>query len=134
MIIVVILFFVLSTIGAGLYLLSDPLSLSSLALIFWAVTPYTYLALLANTVARPAANVGVLLLTVLIGGSAVIGWVYSTLVEGSQGSLLYIYAPFYQWAAVIVASVPIVLLNRASPGVVTAERTREDTTQIRDPG
>ena len=100
------------TIAVGI-LSMDAFSLGAVGLLVLAVSPYLYGMVLTKLVSKRKAIVSVALLVsvVVIGGIALlIDAMY--IHTDPQSALVFVVIPVYQWALLLLATLPVYLLNK----------------------
>lgn len=100
------------TIAIGI-LNMDAFSLGALGLLLWAVSPYLYGTLLIKPVSKRKAVVTVVLVVsiIVIGGMMLlIDAMY--IHTDPQSALAFVVIPAYQWVLLLLATLPIYLLNK----------------------
>jgi len=92
---------------------SEPIAFAAVGFIVWAVSPYIYLAVMANLVSTNTAKSGVLSLSLLAGLFGIWFIVDAMFIHpDAQGGLIFIFVPFIQWAVIVLASIPIYFLGK----------------------
>ena len=105
-------FAALLTIAIGI-LNMDAFSLGAVGLLVWAVSPYLYGILVTKLVSKRKAIVTLVLVVSVI----VIGGVF-LLIDAMyihtdpQSALVFVVIPAYQWALLLLATLPVYLLNK----------------------
>jgi hypothetical protein len=111
---VLILVAAISAVVIGIKSTTVPITSSVLGLFAWAISPYFYLAFITKLASTPAAKAGVLLLSLLVGGFGAWLFIDAIFVHADpQGGLVFVVAPLWQWALLILASAPLYFLNKA---------------------
>ena len=109
---IVILSAALITVSLGFITMSTSLSLTALGFIAWAVSPYLYLAVLAKLVPRKLSIYATLILALLVAGFGISVIIDATFIHSdAQGGLIYIFVPLWQWAFLVIGTVPVYILN-----------------------
>ena len=104
--------FILFTIIFGIDLLYGSALIPAILFIAWATSPFFYLFLLNSTALTKTASILVLLLIIITGVSEIAGFAYWRFIKpGGNSPMLYMYAPFYQWALLLLATIPVFLFN-----------------------
>ena len=100
------------TIAVGI-LSMDTFSLGAVGLLVWAVSPYLYGMLLTKLVSKRKAVVAlVLVLSVIVIGGMVLLIDAMYIHTDPQSALAFVVIPVYQWALLLLATLPIYLLNK----------------------
>ena len=100
------------TMAVGILSL-DAFSLGAVGLLVWAVSPYLYGMLVTKLVSKRKAIVTLTLVlsVIVIGGvSLLIDAMY--IHTDPQSALVFVVIPLYQWALLLLATLPIYLLNK----------------------
>jgi len=103
----------LVTIALGLKATSSPPSLGALGFIVWALSPYAYMFTMAKLVDRKVATIVVIALVVLASAFGI--WVLVDVMfihPDAQGGLVFVAVPVWQWAFLLLATLPVYFLNR----------------------
>ena len=104
---------ILAIIAIGLKTTIAPLSFEAIGFIGWAITPYTYLAVMAYVVSGKTTSITVLILVLLTGGFGVWAFIDAMFIHtDAQGGLVYVVVPFWQWIFLLLASLPVYYLNK----------------------
>jgi hypothetical protein len=105
----------LSTALIGLATINSPVSGPAVGIVAWALSPYGYLAVLIRAVTRKSATIAALVLSLLTGGFGVWGLADAMFIHpDAQGGLVFISGPLWQWVGLLLATVPVLWLNRRS--------------------
>lgn len=100
------------TIAIGI-LNMDAFSLGAVGLLVWAVSPYLYGMLLTKLVSKRKAVVTVVsLVSVIVIGGIVLLIDAMYIHTDPQSALVFVVIPAYQWALLLLATLPIYLLNK----------------------
>lgn len=103
---------VLASLAIGLFSVEKQYSAATIAFLLWTVSPYILLSMLINLVSGKAAIITALiitLLTCLTGLAFLIDALY--IHNDAQSSLAFSAVPLWQWAALIILSIPLTLFN-----------------------
>ncbi|MEA3546726.1 MAG: hypothetical protein U9R66_03610 [Thermodesulfobacteriota bacterium] len=101
------------TVVIGVKTTSYPISAGALGFIGWAVSPYFYLAGMAKFVAQRAAVIVVAVLAFLVGGFGVWAFIDAMFIHpDAQGGLVFVVVPMWEWALLLLATLPVYLLNK----------------------
>ncbi len=106
------------TISIGIFSM-DAFSLGVLGLLLWAVSPYLYGMLLTKLVSKRNAVVTVaLVVSVIVMGG--IGLLIDAMYihTDPQSALAFVVIPVYQWALLLLTTLPIYLLNKNKKGKI----------------
>jgi hypothetical protein len=110
----IILFTSITTFGIGLYPLSWPYTIAAISFLLWAVSPYVLLATLVNLVSSKTAIMFAFVITIvtcIFGLATIIDALYIHI--DAQGALAIMAVPLWQWAGLLILSLPLTLLNIA---------------------
>ena len=103
----------IASLLAGIQAMSEPLTMEAAGILFWLVSPYFYLALMAKIVSKKASNIAVLIISLLSFAFGVWAFIDAQFIQNdAQGGLVFVVVPFYQWALVLLASLPLYFINR----------------------
>ena len=97
----------------------DAFSLGALGLLVWAVSPYLYGMLVTKLVSKRNAVVTIVLVVsviVMAGIGLLIDAMY--IHTDPQSALAFVVIPVYQWALLLLATLPIYLLNKNKKGKI----------------
>lgn len=109
-------FATLLTIAIGI-LNMDAFSLGAVGLFVWAISPYLYGMLVTKLVSKRKAFVTVaLLMSVIVIGGIVLLIDAMYIHTDPQSALAFVVIPLYQWALLLLATLPIYLLNKNKKG------------------
>ena len=110
----IVLVSAIATLTIGLKSLSSPYTLTSIGFIVWAISPYGYLTLLTKLVTSKAATIAIFVIALIVG---IVG--LSLLIDvmfihtDAQGGLAYVFVPVFQWAGLLLLSLPLFMLNQS---------------------
>jgi uncharacterized membrane protein YuzA (DUF378 family) len=103
----------ITTAAIGFRTMSKPVSSGALGFIIWAVSPYCYLAVMTKTVSQKPSTIAVLVFALLVGVFGVWALIDAMFIHlDAQGGLIYIFAPLWQWAFLILFTLPLYFLNQ----------------------
>lgn len=96
----------------------DAFTLGAVGLLVWAVSPYLYGMLVTKLVSKRKAIVTVtLVVSVIVSGVfLLIDAMY--IHTDPQSALAFVVIPLYQWALLLLATLPIYLLNKNKKGKI----------------
>jgi len=110
---IVVIAAAVSTVVIGVKTTNYPISAGALGFIGWAVSPYFYLAVMAKLVSRRAATIVVAVVAFLVGGFGVWAFIDTMFIHpDAQGGLAFIVVPMWQWTMLLLATLPVYLLNK----------------------
>ena len=105
-------FAALLTIAIGI-LNMDAFSLGAVGLLVWAVSPYLYGILVTKLVSKRKAIVTfTLVLSVIVIGGIILLIDAIYIHTDPQSALVFVVIPAYQWALLLLATLPVYLLNK----------------------
>ncbi len=97
----------------GIQTMSSPVNIQAAGILIWFVSPYIYLAVMAKVVSGKSSNIAVLILSLLIAVFGIWALIDAMFIQNdAQGSLAFVVVPSYQWALLLVTSLPLYFLNR----------------------
>ena len=105
-------FAALLTIAIGI-LNMDAFSLGAVGLLVWAVSPYLYGILVTKLLSKRKAIVTfTLVLSVIVIGGIILLIDAIYIHTDPQSALVFVVIPAYQWALLLLATLPVYLLNK----------------------
>lgn len=103
----------LATLIIAAYSFNSPYSVADFAVIFWHMSPYAFLIALINLTANKTAVIGALIITLATCSFGLVLLVKATFITPEvQDALTHSTAPLWQWAGLILLTLPLVLLNK----------------------
>ena len=110
---IVIAFAAIASFVIGIQTMSSPVTLQSVGILIWLVSPYICLAVMAKVVSGKSSNIVVLILSLLSAVFGIWALIDAMFIQNdAQGSLAFVVVPAYQWALLLVTSLPLYFLNR----------------------
>jgi len=109
---------VIITLLLGVFELFPPVTAAAIAYLVWSVSPYAFLAALINLVSNKPAERAALIITFLTCSSGIV-LLMDALFFGFTGMVdlqdeaAFSVIPMWQWAGLLVVSLPLVILNKA---------------------
>jgi len=103
---------ILVTITIGLNTM-PPYSLPAIGFIVWSASPYILMLLLIKLSMSKTAIISIFILSILVslfGLGQIINVMYIN--HDAQGGLVYLFTPLWQWLALLILVLPILLLNK----------------------
>ena len=101
------------TLFIGITLMKNDFSAANIAFIVWAISPYLFLVFLINLAANKITTLTSAVITIATCVTGLVTFIYSLLSQlDNQGGLIFIDTPLWQWAGLIIISLPLVLLNK----------------------
>ena len=93
--------------------MSSPVTIQAVGILIWLVSPYIYLAVMAKVVSGKSSNIAVFILSLLIAVFGIWALIDAMFIQNdAQGSLVFVVVPSYQWALLLLTSLPLYFLNR----------------------
>ncbi len=110
---VVIMIAVAVTVAIGVKITDSPIPAGALVIIGWAITPYIYLAIMTKLVSHNVSSIIIAVLAFIVGGFGVGGFVDAMFIHpDAQGGLAFIVVPLWQWALLLLTTIPVYFLNK----------------------
>ncbi len=101
-----------ATIVIGLKTIKNPVSIVGLGLIGLAVTPYIYLAMILTLVSQSASSIAVAVSAFSVGGFGMMLFAETLFIHpDAYGETIFMVAPVWQWAFLLLVTLPVYLLN-----------------------
>ena len=92
--------------------MDQPFTLATLGFIAWAVSPYVFFGILTKLLTQNRAIKIAFVVSILVAAFGIWAIVDAMFIHlDAQGGLIFIFAPLYQWVAVLIAAIPVYLLN-----------------------
>ena len=110
---ITILFTAAVTIIIGIILMNEKYNAANIAFIVWATSPYLFLIFLINLAANKTTTLTSAVITIITCVSGLIPFTFSLLSHlDNNNDLIFIDSPLWQWAGLLIISLPLVLLNK----------------------
>ena len=104
---------VVATIAIGVKATNSPISAGAVCFIGWAITPYMFLAVITKLVSHNVSSIIIAALAFIVGGLGIWGFVDAIFIHpDAQGGLAFIVVPLWQWALLLLVTIPIYFLNK----------------------
>lgn len=102
------------TLSIGVYATDDISSAAAIAYLVWSVSPYGFLAALINLVSNKTSEIAALIITLLTCSFGIALIVDAMFIHSNtQGGMVFAVVPMWQWAGLLVVSLPLIILNKA---------------------
>lgn len=101
------------TIVIGIILMNGEYNAANIAFIVWATSPYLFLFFLINLAANKITTLATAVITIATCISGLLPFTFSLISHlDSKTDLIFFDSPLWQWAGLIIVSLPLVLLNK----------------------
>ncbi|VAW57774.1 hypothetical protein MNBD_GAMMA07-2508 [hydrothermal vent metagenome] len=101
------------TLVLGLYSFTRPYSAADFAVIFWHMSPYAFLAALINLTANKTAVRLALIISLSTCSFGLILLFNVVFIQPAvEEGLMHSIAPLWQWAGLIILTLPLILINK----------------------
>lgn len=102
------------TLGIGVFGINEFASAAAIAYLVWSVSPYAFLAALVNLVSNKTSEVAALIIALLTCGFGIVLIIDAIFINvDAQSGLAFAVVPMWQWAGLLIISLPLIILNKA---------------------
>ena len=111
---IITLFLIIFTFSIAVYALDDLWSASAIAYLIWSISPYVFLMALVNLVSNKTSEIAGLTITLFTCGFGIVFIIDAMFINlDAQSSLNFSVVPMWQWAGLLIVSLPLIILNKA---------------------
>ena len=102
-----------ATVVIALKTIKDPASIIGSGLIILAVSPYVYLAMILTLVSRSRSSIAIAVSVFLVSGFGMLLFLEGLVIHpDAHGKTIFMVASVWQWAFLLLVTLPVYLLNR----------------------